>query len=136
MSHRLKRIPFAVLSATAVLVLCACGPQTPQQPVGRNSQLMAVDTPPPEYPLRQACDGIGGIVELDVQVGADGKVSGSQVYRSSGVPELDAAAQAAVTKWKFEPAYVNGKAVAKKIRSPMSFKAPEEPNPLCEKPGA
>ena len=132
MTHKIL-LTLSGIAACATLAACNPQPQQAQQPQGRTSHVMAIDTPPPQYPLQQACDGIGGIVELVINVGADGTVQGSSVSRSSNVPELDAAAQEAVKKWKFEPQYVNGKAIPTKIASPMSFKPPEEPNPLCKK---
>ena len=126
------RTSLTALAACAALAACSQQSAESQQTQGRTSQVMAVDTPPPDYPLQQACEGIGGIVELMIEVGVDGTVQGSSIARSSNVPELDASAQEAVKKWRFEPRYVNGKPLPTKIHSPMSFKPPEDQDPRCK----
>ena len=61
----------------------------------------------PAYPVEARAAGIGGLVFLDVVVETDGTVGEARVVGS--IPELDAAALAAVRQWKYEPPLVDGK---------------------------
>ncbi|GAB3751099.1 energy transducer TonB [Lysobacter olei] len=124
---------FANNAAVAGLVafsalLAAC--QRPSHQVDENfippTALMAVDTPPPDYPLDLACSQVGGTVELLVTVGPDGAPTGIQVARSSKVEALDAAAQTAVRNWKFKAATRNGQPTTSKLQVPVKFTPPAE----------
>ncbi len=83
---------------------------------------------PPKYPEDAVKQKLSGTVVLDVNVAANGRVSGMAIHRSSGHPSLDAAAQAAVSKWTFNPAIENGKPIAGKVRVPIEF-SPDGPPP-------
>ena len=56
---------------------------------------------PPVYPLAARRRGVEGEVVLRAEIGADGAPTAVNVIRSSGHAELDAAARAAVEKWRF-----------------------------------
>lgn len=62
----------------------------------------------PSYPARSARNGDTGTVTLALLIGADGKVGASRIQRSSGHPELDRAAVAALKLCAFKPATTNG----------------------------
>lgn len=62
----------------------------------------------PAYPARSVREGSEGTVTLSLLIGTDGKVSASRVQKSSGFPELDRAAVAALKLCTFKPATVNG----------------------------
>lgn len=133
----MKRIPLTAL-ATACLAfgLAACKPAEAPAPAQtgpklEDRQVMAVDTPPPEYPLAQFCNGVGGIVELEIGINTEGNVDAVRVVKSSGVPELDAAAQAATQKYKFQPAVMNGRLITKKIRVPVNFNPSKVADERC-----
>jgi protein TonB len=64
-----------------------------------------------EYTAAARAEGIEGKLKLRVVVGADGSVVSVDVL-SSVSPELDAAAIAAVKRWRFKPAMACGKPVA------------------------
>jgi TonB family protein len=64
-----------------------------------------------EYTAAARADGIEGKLKLRVTVGADGSVVAVDVLASVS-PELDAAAVAAVKRWRFRPAMACGKPVA------------------------
>ncbi|MCL6711147.1 energy transducer TonB [Pseudomonas sp. R2.Fl] len=115
-----------VLAAT----LSACGGSgTPTAPVAAPTELAAVDTPPPEYPIELACAGIGGVSTLKVVVGIEGIPTEVGVFKSSGQPALDEAAQKAVHGWQFKAATRNGQAVSQTIQVPVTFTPPaERPN--------
>ena len=62
----------------------------------------------PEYPAVSERLGEVGSVTLQLLVGVDGKVTDSKVEKSSGFDRLDKAAQAALSRCKFEPGTVDG----------------------------
>jgi protein TonB len=64
-----------------------------------------------EYTAAARAEGIEGKLKLRVVVGADGSVASVEIL-SSVSPELDAAAVAAVKRWRFKPAMACGKPVA------------------------
>jgi TonB family protein len=66
----------------------------------------------PEYPPRAIELGLEGVARLAAVVGADGRVSSVKVLESSGAALLDRAATAAVKRWTFSPARVNGRPAA------------------------
>jgi TonB family protein len=61
---------------------------------------------PATYPAAARAAGIGGVVFLDATIDPQGTVIDTRVLGS--IPELDAAAQAAVRQWKYAPTLVNG----------------------------
>jgi protein TonB len=63
----------------------------------------------PDYPAVSERLGETGSVTLQLLVGVDGKVTDSKVQASSGFERLDKAAQAALSRCKFEPGSVDGK---------------------------
>lgn len=66
----------------------------------------------PDYPIKARDNGIEGIVLMKVLVGKKGDVLKSQVAKSSGNEQLDAAALKAASKYKFKPALQNGMPIA------------------------
>jgi protein TonB len=89
-------------------------PAGPQEP-----ELEQPDTPPEplsqpaaRYPADAAADGVTGTVHLKVFVGPRGRVEDALVVRSSGDDRLDAAAEAAVRRWRYHPARRGGRPVA------------------------
>ena len=118
-------MPGLVLAAAMALGACTGGDREPEAAaVPAATQPLAVDTPPPDYPLQYLCAGAGGEVTLVVQIGADGAPADVRVEYASRHPELDAAAIAAVRTWRFKPATSRGKPVATKIRVPVKFTPP------------
>jgi protein TonB len=77
-----------------------------------------VDTPAPAYPGAARRAEIEGVVRLEADVAADGTVTGVRVLESSGSSMLDDAAEAAVRRWRYEPATEDGVAVAATVRLP------------------
>lgn len=65
--------------------------------------------------------GYQGTVELEVLVVADGTVGEARLAGSSGYPQLDGAALAAVRGWRFEPGTREGEKVAQWIKVPVNF---------------
>ncbi|WP_296946320.1 energy transducer TonB [uncultured Massilia sp.] len=65
----------------------------------------------PEYPKEAREHHHQGTVTLRFLLGADGTVKQSLIHTSSGYPALDEAALVAISKCRFNPALVDGKAV-------------------------
>jgi protein TonB len=74
----------------------------------------------PGYPEAARSARVQGIVIIEAVIGADGKVADAKVLRS--VPQLDAAAVAAVKQWEFTPTLLNGKAVPVVMTVTVNFK--------------
>lgn len=127
--------PFRTLLATAALatLLTACGQssQAPATPAIAPTELAALKTPPPEYPIELACAGAGGKSVLKVVVGPQGTPTEVALIRSSGQPALDEAAQKRVREWQFKPATRNGQPVAQTIQVPVDFKPPQPRPDAC-----
>ena len=120
---------WAGIAAAAVLAGCGGAPPGPA-PVPP-TDVAAIDTPPPEYPIDLACESVGGRVELMVVVGTDGRLTLQSIQRSSGHAALDEAAAKAIGRWKFEPATANGRPVAKRMLVPVTFTPPPIPPDRC-----
>jgi TonB family protein len=72
------------------------------------------------YPEEAKQKRVEGEVALDVTIGADGLVKNAVVKKS--IPELDAAALAAIKQWEFRPGRVNGKPVQVVVTLTFSFR--------------
>ena len=122
----------AVALAAALVSATACTPQGPAPaPVGRSAPPAAVHTPPPDYPEALGCNGVGGTVELRVRIEPDGHIRDTEIQRSSGNADLDAAARKSVAAWTFNPALQAGKPVAQWITVPMTFHVPQPRPERC-----
>lgn len=121
-----------LLPATLATALSACGGSgTPSAPVIAPTEVAAVDTPPPDYPIRFACDGVGGVSTLKVVIGTAGKPTDVSVVKSSGQPQLDDLAVKAVRDWQFKAATRNGQPVSTTIQVPVNFQPPAERPQEC-----
>jgi protein TonB len=76
---------------------------------------------PPGYPHTSAALGEQGLVVVRMTIGADGLVSAVDLLQTSGYPRLDEAALAAIAKWRFTPAVVNGAPVESRQILPVRF---------------
>ncbi len=101
----------------------ASAPATPAPQQAR------VEAPPkprrtirPKYPEASRQRGEEGDVQVELDVTAQGTVSAVRVTRSSGYPELDAAAQKAARAARFTPARAGGRPVATTARLTLSFR--------------
>ncbi len=76
----------------------------------------------PEYPRAARYDRIVGLVLLRVVVGMDGRLEPDRTVVVRSVPALDAAAIAAIGKWRFSPAIGHvGRPVRVVIEVPFQF---------------
>mgnify|MGYP000281677152 CR=1 FL=1 len=94
-------------------------------PVAAESTVRRALLSPMERQFVQAVSrrlGEEGRVLLAVQVDADGAPRQVRIARSSGYPRLDAAALAAVEKWRFVPARQGEHSVAASVNVPIHFR--------------
>jgi protein TonB len=76
----------------------------------------------PNYPRRARSQGIEGLVLVRLIIGIDGRVEPESTRILRSVPELDAAAIAAVTQWRFSPAIGRqGQPVRVIVEIPVQF---------------
>ncbi len=71
------------------------------------------------YPLQSV---VSGTVVLEVSLDDTGKIAEVRVVR--GIPALTESAERSVRQWKFQPAKLDGKAVASKVPVAFSFVPP------------
>jgi protein TonB len=88
-------------------------------PVIANTDPEAIERVAPVYPDSARHAGIQGTVVVKALVSSEGHVLRADVQDS--VPALDAAAIAAVKKWRFKPATVDGKPRAVWVTVPVNF---------------
>lgn len=124
-------LPLRAALATSFLLLAAGCSQQPGAEAPAPTELIAVQTPPPQYPLEAACNGNGGTSTLTVTVGTEGAPTNVAVSKGSGNAALDDAAVAAVKRWKFKAATRGGQAVAQTINVPVNFPAPQVRPDAC-----
>jgi periplasmic protein TonB len=79
----------------------------------------------PQYPFEMRRAGIAGEVTVDFIVDQTGAVQNAYAIRSSQ-REFEAAAVAAVSKWKFKPGRKGGRAVNTHMQVPIVFTLNEE----------
>jgi periplasmic protein TonB len=77
--------------------------------------------PPPPYPADAVAARQEGTVTLRVTISAEGRVTASSIYASSGVPSLDDSALSTVRRWVFAPARRGGRAVPFEVLVPIEF---------------
>ncbi|MDX1498233.1 MAG: TonB family protein [Salinisphaeraceae bacterium] len=92
-------------------------PQPVYQPV--NVQAAYLNNPQPAYPRIAARRGWEGKLMLSLDLDKNGNPTRVEVIESSGHRVLDKAAQAAIKRWRFQPATKDGKAVpAQNVKVP------------------
>ena len=84
--------------------VCACLLLQPTHATELAQPAKMLEASAPEYPSAARRRDDQGTVHLRVRVLANGQASEVQVQRSSGIPDLDQAAVAAVNASKFRPA--------------------------------
>jgi protein TonB len=128
----MKSYLFALSGIACAAMLGACGKSpSPQAPAIAPTELAALQTPPPEYPIELACAGIGGKTVMNVTIGTEGRPTEVKLVSSSGQSALDESAQRKVVEWKFKPATRNGHAIAQTIQVPVDFKVPQPKPDSC-----
>lgn len=78
---------------------------------------------PPKYPIEAARQSREGWTVLGFVIDEKGNVSDALVKESSGSKDFDKAALKAVTKWKYQPAFENGKPIQQCVNTvQMNFR--------------
>jgi protein TonB len=95
------------------------GPHTVMQ---ADSSFVPLSRLPPQYPYKAAQRGIEGWVRVEFDVTATGSVEHVEVIESEPPGVFDKAAIRAVSRWRFKPRRVNGKAVPGKATQVVDFK--------------
>jgi len=75
----------------------------------------------PNYPAAALEQGLTGTVVFSIYIGNDGQPQKIETKTSSGIKELDEAAQTALNQWRFSPATQGGPAVASWFEVPVKF---------------
>lgn len=108
--------PLAGLFVFALaLAAPALGQSKPEPPV-------PVRTVPPDYPDELRREGVSGVVTVKCSIDAQGNVVDAKVEKSTNAG-FEPAAIAAVKKWKFKPAKLDGNAVGITVAIPIKFVA-------------
>jgi|SRR5690348_6727001 len=76
---------------------------------------------PIEYPASAVSAREEGTVQVAAEVDINGRAVGAKISRSSGYPDLDAAALRSIAGWSFSPAKKDGKPVAQQVVVPIHF---------------
>ena len=94
----------------------------PQAVMQADSSFVPLSRLPPQYPYRAAQRGIEGWVRVAFDVTETGSVEHVKIIDSEPPGVFDKAAIRAVSRWRFKPRMVNGKAVAGKATQVVDFK--------------
>ncbi len=106
--------------ALDMITVNARAPKTAAQNPASYKRLQAIG-----FPAAEAKTGQGGVVLVKAHIGSDGSVESTAVQPGPGnttdLPELKQAALKGVKSWSFEPATMNGKAMASDAIVPIKF---------------
>jgi TonB family protein len=80
-----------------------------------------LSTPAPAYPMEAQVAGHEGVVLCRIHIASTGGVERVDVVRPSGFEELDVAAMAAMSQWKYSPMTEDGKAVPTSVMRKFEF---------------
>ncbi len=86
-----------------------------------NADASIKHAPAPGYPTDPALTGRIVIVSLVLDIAADGSVQRAQVENGGQESPFEMAAVATALKWKFNPAYKDGKPIGARLRVPVTF---------------
>ena len=109
-------------------------PATPLRVGGNIPPPRKIKDVKPVYPPEAQQDRVQGMVVIEATIDPSGHVSNAIVRRS--IPQLDAAAVAAVRQWEFTPTVVNGSAVPVVMTVTVSFNVMAPPTPAAAAPPA
>jgi TonB family protein len=118
---RSKRLSMALAAAAAAAPASASAK-------GAITPATSAFMPPPAYPREALREGASGTLILLVSVDATGAVGEVQLFGTgSGNAALDRSAIAAARQWRFVPAREHGRAVASRLRVPVTFESGLKP---------
>ncbi len=93
----------------------------PPTPAGPTRAAKLISSTRPQYPPAALRRRMEGWVDVEFTVGVDGNVTNAHSVGSNRGRVFERAAIDAVDQWKFQPALVNGKPVAKVLRQRIEF---------------
>lgn len=99
-------------AASAPAQVASLQPVAPMQintPTQRVTELIPLSRTAPVYPKQAREQGLSGSVELEIEIGADGRVRSVRVLKSTPAKVFDEAALAAIREWLFKPGMAAGK---------------------------
>jgi len=102
------------------LILCGLFFTVPAFAQSKSEPPVPVRTVAPDYPVELRRDGVSGIVTVKCTINEQGDVVDPQVEKSTN-GAFDQPALAALKKWKFKPAKLDGAPVAIKVSIPIKF---------------
>lgn len=119
-----RKVMFACLLVAVMLLVrpleSGAGPSSDALRVkGSVQQVKLIHQVRPVYPPEAKKAGIEGLVQLDALIDKEGNVAELEVV--SGPEALVQAAVDAVRQWRYEPTYVDGKAVEVRTRIDVNF---------------
>ncbi len=76
----------------------------------------------PEYPIHEAGIGAEGTTMVRITIGPHGEVTGAQVAKTSGYPNLDKAALAAIRLWRAHEQYAGRRLVVPVYFTPRALR--------------
>lgn len=91
--------------------------------------ILAVESPPFEYPPQAWQQRVGGQTVLRLHISRSGEVDSVLVLRSSGNLILDSAAVAGSRRLRYRPARQGGEPIEVWARLPIIYPLPEEARP-------
>jgi TonB family protein len=96
-------------------------PPATAEPGVQQRDLEPVATPGPDYPPAAYQQGVAGWVEVEYTVNESGATTDVVVVAGEPPGVFDAAATAAVARWKYRPRVVNGRPVAQRTSVTLRF---------------
>lgn len=114
--------PSATTSPAPAAPSAAPVPQAPPPITAARFDAAYLNNPRPPYPPVSRRMREEGTVMLRVFVGTDGRPERIELSESSGSGRLDAAAQTAVSRWRFVPARQGDREIASWVVVPVIFK--------------
>ena len=102
------------------VVVCLVALASPVRAQTKSEPPVPVRTIAPEYPTELRRDGVSGVVMVKCTIDEQGNVVDPQVEKSSN-GAFEQPALAALKKWKFKPAKLDGAPVITKVTIPIKF---------------
>jgi protein TonB len=110
--------------STPALAPPAAAPRAAPSPAGAGPAvggLVAIETPPPDYPREAALAGTEGYVIVEFALDAAGVPQDITIVDSNPRRTFDQAARRAVMRWRFQPYLVDGVPSTRRIQRRIDF---------------
>lgn len=96
-------------------------PSPASVPSANDRAPVVIERPPPVYPQLARQRRIEGWVDLEFTVGIDGRVDNVEIIAAEPANVFDTAAERALLRWRFEPAFRDGAPAATRTRTRINF---------------